>query len=728
MSLLLPRLARHGTSQAARLSKLPSTLSHIRPNTYSLLGPTRNRCLTSTPLRHYTSRSRIPPTGPTNRHGKALISLAAFTLAGALLPVIHADSPPKKPEVAGLQGEMLSVSDQERADARKPPERPWWERILGELALAFTDWVIEPIATTFRFIHLFTIFVPVIISVPAVWIGKRNRNRSNERSGTLWWYGFLVHSMERAGPTFIKLGQWAASRADIFPAELCERLSKLHSNAKPHSFHTTVKTVEAAFGGMKFDDIFEEFDTKPLGVGAIAQVYRAKLKPGLQPPRAEVEMKDFRERLMENVDSLVKYTPATSATTPSSWVAVKVLHPHVDRTVNRDLKIMAFFAKTIDMIPTMEWLSLPDEVRLFGEMMRLQLDLRIEATNLGAFRRNFRTRPTVAFPLPYSDYSTRDVLIEEFAHGLPLGVFLEQGGGAFQKDIANMGLDAFLKMLLLDNFIHADLHPGNIMVRFYPTATLSMPSISSGLSMFSNTHEKEPEPPTDLDITTAALQRLLPLTKDPVAWTEELNKLEAEGYRPQLIFIDAGLVTELSPLNRRNFIDLFRAIAEFDGPRAGRLMIERSRQPESVLEGDVFVLKMQDLILSVKERTFALGKVKIGDLLNTVLGMVRGHHVRLEGDFVNVVISILLLEGIGRSLNPDMDLFKSALPMLRQLGTGGMVAGMRGEKGGDLEGMDGGDLWSFVKVWVGLELREYLVGSAEMVETCVKYDLLAPNI
>jgi aarF domain-containing kinase len=63
----------------------------------------------------------------------------------------------------------------------------------------------EPLCTGMRFLHLVIIFVPVILTVPAIWIGPRDEKRSNERSGTLWWYWFLVKSMERAGPAFIKV-------------------------------------------------------------------------------------------------------------------------------------------------------------------------------------------------------------------------------------------------------------------------------------------------------------------------------------------------------------------------------------------------------------------------------------------------------------------------------------------------------------------------------------------
>lgn len=67
------------------------------------------------------------------------------------------------------------------------------------------SYIVEPIATGLRFLHLVFIFVPVLVTVPIIWFGKRQPDRDNERSGTLWWYGFLVRSMERAGAAFIKV-------------------------------------------------------------------------------------------------------------------------------------------------------------------------------------------------------------------------------------------------------------------------------------------------------------------------------------------------------------------------------------------------------------------------------------------------------------------------------------------------------------------------------------------
>lgn len=78
-------------------------------------------------------------------------------------------------------------------------------RVWRAALFVFDIYIYEPIATGFRFLHLVMIFVPVIFTIPAIWIGRRHKDRDNERSGTLWWYGFLVHSMERAGAAFIKV-------------------------------------------------------------------------------------------------------------------------------------------------------------------------------------------------------------------------------------------------------------------------------------------------------------------------------------------------------------------------------------------------------------------------------------------------------------------------------------------------------------------------------------------
>jgi aarF domain-containing kinase len=351
---------------------------------------------------------------------------------------------------------------------------------------------------------------------------------------------------------------------------------------------------------------------------------------------------------------------------PTAAVAIKIKHPKVDSLIMRDLAIIRFFASALSLLPGIQWLSLPEEVDVFGRIMKEQLNLAREADNLLRFERNFaQRREPVSFPRALRGWSTHEMLVEEFQHALPLSAFLRAGGGPFDDQLAELGLDAFLNMLLLDNFVHADLHPGNIMVKFVKPSTRLLLRNVLAEAVGRGASVAEPYSTQDSDELVSMLGAL---QHDPVAWRAALEKVAQEGYLAEIVLLDAGLVTELDGANRTNFLDLFRAIAEFDGYRAGTLMVQRCRTPELVREPETFALKIQHLVLDVKRKTFALGQIRISDVLTAVLKGVREHHVKMEGDFVNTVISILLLEGIGRQLDPGLDLFASALPILRQLG------------------------------------------------------------
>lgn len=105
---------------------------------------------------------------------------------------------------------------------------------------------------------------------------------------------------------------------------------------------------------------------------------------------------------------------------------------------------MGAFARMLNAFPGMEWLSFPQEVEVFGSMMKSQLDLKNEANNLLRFEENFRHRTVVSFPRPLMDYTSQRVLVEEYEDAVPLKAFLREGGGPYDYRIASLGLDAFL--------------------------------------------------------------------------------------------------------------------------------------------------------------------------------------------------------------------------------------------------------------------------------------------
>ncbi|KAK7342516.1 hypothetical protein VNO80_25471 [Phaseolus coccineus] len=160
---------------------------------------------------------------------------------------------------------------------------------------------------------------------------------------------FVLH-LKKADPAFIKWGQWAATRPDHFPRDLCDELAEFQTKAPSHKFSYSRKCIEHAFG-RKLYEIFEKFEEEPVASGSIAQVHRATLRykfPGQQ---------------IKPVDE-----------------AVKVRHP--------------------------EWLKLDENIQQFAVFMMSQVDLSREAAHLSRFIYNFRRWKDVSFPLPLDPLGT----------------------------------------------------------------------------------------------------------------------------------------------------------------------------------------------------------------------------------------------------------------------------------------------------------------------------------
>lgn len=526
------------------------------------------------------------------------------------------------------------------------------------------DHLIIPLQTLFRFLQL-TCFVviPILCSYPLTYLSPHYN---------ISWYKLIKSLCQFAGPSFIKLGQWASSRNDLFPQEFCHIMSTLHSNVKPHPLEYSKQMLRDLFDTKNLEEIFDTFDDLPLGCGSIAQVHRATWKEHSE----------------------------------SSQVAIKILHPNVHNIINTDLKIMYWLAKLVDYIPTMEWLSLRDEVRNFSILMNMQLDLRIEALNLAKFNQDFSRDNKVKFPQPDLFHTTRSILFEEYLEALPMEWFLRvktRLNGNDTLQISHPFVMTFLKMMILNNFVHTDLHPGNVMIRFINKTTYKPnKSIINNLQKRYGTNE------------------FIPLLKDAF-----------HDHIPQICLIDVGLVTQLNDRNRINFMDLFQSLTRFDGYKAGQLMIERSRTPQTAIDPHKFSLRVQDLVTTIKKQTFSLGSISIGNLLNEMLLMVRQHHVKMEADFVSIVVAIFLLEGIGRQLDPNLDLFESSIPLLTQYYKERHPILLLGQdKAGTV--MDPSlfhdtKAWQMMMIWLGLQTRRLLNVSLRQTDLLLKSDQLSPN-
>lgn len=202
----------HG--RAAPLSRLQPTMSRFRPSSsllFTRLGLTTPRILAQ---RTFTCQF------PHSRHSRnpfSRLPRTPFVLtvaASATLPLVSnladEDTDPDDEDDADLTLEqsLLYTSERERNHHIYGinQERSVFYRLFRSIKIAFLRYVFEPIATGLRFVQLVVIFVPVLVTIPVIFLGTRVSERDNERSGTLWWYQFLVKQMERAGATFIKVG------------------------------------------------------------------------------------------------------------------------------------------------------------------------------------------------------------------------------------------------------------------------------------------------------------------------------------------------------------------------------------------------------------------------------------------------------------------------------------------------------------------------------------------
>ena len=167
-------------------------------------------------------------------------------------------------------------------------------------------------------------------------------------------------------------------------------------------------------------------------------------------------------------------------------VAVKVLHPKIKSNFLRDLVVLKSLVNGVSwMFPQLNWLSVKESLNEFAKLMNVQVDLKNEAQNLLKFHENFKNDGDVKFPRPLMHLCNEEVLVESFEHGTHLGSLIQDLSSISderRKLIAAKGIQMFLKMVFRHNFVHADLHPGNILVNDDDNLVILDPGLTTTLS------------------------------------------------------------------------------------------------------------------------------------------------------------------------------------------------------------------------------------------------------
>ena len=259
----------------------------------------------------------------------------------------------------------------------------------------------------------------VILGGPARRTERHHRRRAEK----------LVARVAKLGPTFIKLGQLMSARADIFPEPYLTEIGALQDQAPPDPTDQIIAVIESELG-RPVDEVFDEFEREPVAAASLGQVHGAVV--------------DGRQ------------------------VAVKVLRPGVEELVALDLDIGLTLLFWLNVLfPNHHIQALTNVVREFSHRVREEMDFNRESENIERFQRHFRDDPMVRAPDVLDEYTRRRVLVMERCAGTKIDQLHDRfaTGRIEFNEVMERLTGLYLRMMMIDGFLHADPHPGNLLVQ-----------------------------------------------------------------------------------------------------------------------------------------------------------------------------------------------------------------------------------------------------------------------
>jgi len=253
--------------------------------------------------------------------------------------------------------------------------------------------------------------------------GGSNGEAASEEDARL-----LVDHLESMGATFVKLGQLLSNRADLLPSAYLDALARLQDNVAPVPFGPIEEVVTTEIGA-RISRAFTSFENTPMASASLGQVHRAVLRDG-RPVAVKVQRPGVRKQVVEDMDVIEELAEFVDA------------HTNVGRNFG--------FAGMVEEFRR----SLMDE-----------LDYRLEAAHLRMLGSNLGAYELLIVPQPIDDYSTSLVLTMDYVDGRNVGslsplVQQEVDGRA----LATQLFEAYLDQILVHGFVHADPHPGNVLL------------------------------------------------------------------------------------------------------------------------------------------------------------------------------------------------------------------------------------------------------------------------
>ena len=264
---------------------------------------------------------------------------------------------------------------------------------------------------------------------PGAAISRTAKKNQAEEYSEYSAYARFRMALEDLGPTFVKFGQLMSTRTELFSQEMIAELSKLQDRVGVVPFDEVIPTLDNYIPDWR--DLFTSIDPKPLAAASISQVYRAVTRDG-------------------------------------TVIALKVQRPKISEKIEQDIGLLRSIAKLIEeRKPELRIYNPVALVEDFGVQIKKELDFTRDGSNAERLARNMKNSglPRIKVPKIYWEYSGRELLAMEFVSGFRSDdVETIKAHGIDTKELANLGLKAFMIQIFQDGFYHGDPHAGNIQV------------------------------------------------------------------------------------------------------------------------------------------------------------------------------------------------------------------------------------------------------------------------